>query len=80
VDDGDAEASDAGTGHTSSDAVNAADVEGDGNDGPAALLAAATNGSGAHPYEGYRLCAFPDSIDSRAPDASGYDRRTPSAS
>lgn len=39
--------------------------------GPAALMAAAKNGEGAHPYDGYELCAFPDSIDKKSPSI-GY--------
>ncbi len=39
--------------------------------GPAALMATTTNGDGPHPYSGYELCAFPDSIDRRSPSL-GY--------
>lgn len=39
--------------------------------GPAALMASTTNGSGKHPYDGYELCAFPDSIDRKSPSI-GY--------
>lgn len=38
--------------------------------GPAALMAAKKNGS-PHPYEGYEMCAFPDSMDKRSPSI-GY--------
>ncbi|MFZ5475415.1 MAG: DJ-1/PfpI family protein [Myxococcota bacterium] len=39
--------------------------------GPAALLATTKGGDGPHPYAGYALCAFPDSIDRQSP-AIGY--------
>jgi len=39
--------------------------------GPAAMLATTTNGDGPHPYAGYELCAFPDSLDRRSPSL-GY--------
>lgn len=39
--------------------------------GPAALMAATKTGQGAHPYDGYELCAFPDSIDKKSPSI-GY--------
>ena len=39
--------------------------------GPAALMAATTNHDGPHPYDGYELCAFPDSLDQRSPSI-GY--------
>lgn len=35
--------------------------------GPAALMATTKNGDGPHPYTGYELCAFPDSIDKQSP-------------
>jgi len=35
--------------------------------GPAALMATTKNGDGPHPYNGYELCAFPDSIDRQSP-------------
>lgn len=35
--------------------------------GPAALMAAAKDGAGPHPYSGYELCAFPDSVDKQSP-------------
>lgn len=38
--------------------------------GPAALMAATKNGS-PHPYDGYEMCAFPDSMDKRSPSI-GY--------
>ena len=38
--------------------------------GPAALMAAISS-SGPHPYAGYEMCAFPDSIDKRSPSI-GY--------
>lgn len=38
--------------------------------GPAALMAAANNGA-PHPYAGYEMCAFPDSMDRRSPSI-GY--------
>lgn len=39
--------------------------------GPAALMATTMNGDGPHPYSGYELCAFPDSIDQKSPSI-GY--------
>ena len=39
--------------------------------GPAALMATSTNDDGPHPYAGYELCAFPDSLDQRSPSI-GY--------
>jgi D-lactate dehydratase / protein deglycase len=39
--------------------------------GPAALLATRKNGDGPHPYAGYELCAFPDTVDRQSP-AIGY--------
>jgi molecular chaperone Hsp31 and glyoxalase 3 len=39
--------------------------------GPAALMAATKDGNGEHPYAGYDLCAFPDSIDRQSPSI-GY--------
>lgn len=39
--------------------------------GPAALLATTSNGDGPHPYKGYELCAFPDSLDKQSPSI-GY--------
>lgn len=39
--------------------------------GPAALMATTTLGDGPHPYAGYAMCAFPDSIDRQSP-AIGY--------
>lgn len=38
--------------------------------GPAALLATRVEG-GSHPYAGYEICAFPDSLDRRSPSL-GY--------
>jgi len=38
--------------------------------GPAALMAAAKDGA-PHPYDGYEMCAFPDSFDKRSPSI-GY--------
>ena len=39
--------------------------------GPAALMAAAKAGDEPHPYSGYAMCAFPDSIDQKSPSI-GY--------
>lgn len=39
--------------------------------GPAALMASAKGTNGAHPYDGYELCAFPDDIDRKSPSI-GY--------
>lgn len=39
--------------------------------GPAAMMATTKNGAGPHPYDGYELCAFPDSIDKQSPSI-GY--------
>ena len=39
--------------------------------GPAAMLATRRDGSLPHPYAGYKLCAFPDSVDRRSPSI-GY--------
>ena len=39
--------------------------------GPAALLAASKGTRDAHPYDGYDLCAFPDSLDQQSPSL-GY--------
>ena len=38
--------------------------------GPAAMMASAKSGD-AHPYAGYEMCAFPDSMDKRSPSI-GY--------
>ncbi len=39
--------------------------------GPAAFMATTQTGDGPHPYAGYALCAFPDSIDRKSPSI-GY--------
>jgi len=39
--------------------------------GPAALMATTQDGNGSHPYAGYDMCAFPDSMDKRSPSI-GY--------
>jgi molecular chaperone Hsp31 and glyoxalase 3 len=39
--------------------------------GPAALMATVASGDGPHPYAGYDLAAFPDSIDRKSPSI-GY--------
>ena len=39
--------------------------------GPAAMLATRVDNDGPHPYAGYEMCAFPDSMDKRSPSI-GY--------